>query len=221
MKILTILTALILTTSFSFSQTFMAKYAMKMSSDNPDVQAQLGMMEGSTMQIFYKEDKSRVESNMAGGLMKSINITDQKKKKGVMMTEGIMGSQAAIFDMDEQEADDQETEEEVKLEITGETKDILGYTCKKGIMYGEDDSEAVYWFTEDIKVAEGSLGKFVQKGVPGLPLEITIDQPEVTITFTATEIATKFKEDKGMFDIKIPKGYEEVSIETFKNRGGM
>lgn len=217
MKTFTLLTALILSVSFGFSQTFMVNYDMIMSSDKPEIQAQLGMMDGSSMQIFYVDQKSKVESNMAGGLMKSSTIMDFKKKKGMMTTEGMMGNQAAIFDIDE---DMDEEDEETSFEIMDETKDILGYTCKKGIMYGEDDTEAEYWFTEDIQVVEGSLGKFVQKGVPGLPLEIIIRQADVTIKFVAKEVNNSFKETKGMFNVKIPKGFNEVSIDMLKNMGG-
>ena len=217
MKIITLLTTLIFTAGFLFSQELTVKYEITMKSDDPDVQSQLGMMQGSTLQIFTKGKKSRTEMNM-GGLMTTTTILDSDKKKGVLIMDGMLGKQAATFDEDLAKKDEEEMDYEV--ELVDETKVILGYTCKKAIVYTEDDLEYIYWYTEEFDVKDGVLGKYVKKGIPGLVLEFSVEQPQMTMTFVAVEFKQKVKEMKGMFDVKIPEGYTEKSFEEISNMSG-
>jgi GLPGLI family protein len=218
MKIITLLTTFIFAFGFLFAQELTVKYEISMKSDDPDVQSQLGMMQGSTLQIFSKGNKSRTEMSM-GGLMTTTTIVDSDKKKGVMIMDGMLGKQAATFDEGMNEKDD-EAEEDFEIELVNETKVILGYTCKKAIIYTEEDVELVYWYTEEITPKDGSLGKYVKKEVPGLALEFSVEQPQMTMVFVATEFKEKVKETKGMFDIEVPEGYTEKTFEEISNMSG-
>jgi|SRR5690554_6659613 len=218
MKIITLLTTFIFTAGFLFSQDLTVKYEISMESDDSDVQAQLAMMQGSTLQIYAKGKKSRTEMSM-GGLMTTTTILDADKKKGVLIMDGMLGKQAAKFDEPTTEEADEENAD-FEIEYVDETKKILGYTCKKAIVYTEDDLEFVYWYTEEFKVKDGVLGKYVKSGLPGLPLEFSIEQPQMTMVFTAIEFKEKVKETKGMFDTNIPEGYTEKSFEEISNMSG-
>ena len=217
MRIFTLLTTFIFAFGFLFAQDLTVKYEISMTSDDADVQSQLGMMQGSTLKILTKGNKSRTEMSM-GGLMTTTTILDSDKKKGVLIMDGMLGKQAATFDEDKAEKEEEDSNYEV--ELVDETKVILGYKCKKAIIYTEEDYELVYWYTEDIKSKDGSLGKYVKKEVPGFPLEFSIEQPQMTMTFVATEFSEKVKETKGMFDVKIPEGYTEKSFEEISNMSG-
>src|SRR5690554_967484 len=217
MKIITLLTTFIFTVGFLFAQEITVKYDLTMKSDDPEVQAQLGMMQGSTLQVFSKGNKSRTEMSM-GGLMTTTTILDSDKKKGVLIMDGMLGKQASTFDEEMNETED--TDENLEVELVDETKEILGYTCKKAIIYTEDDVELVYWYTEDVVATDGSLNKYVKKEVPGFALEFSVEQPQMTMVFVATEFKQKVKETKGMFDIKIPEGYTEKSFEEMSNMSG-
>jgi len=217
MKIITLLTTFIFTVGFLFAQEITVKYDITMKSDDPEVQAQLGMMQGSTLQVFSKGNKSRTEMSM-GGLMTTTTILDSDKKKGVLIMDGMLGKQASTFDEEMNETED--TDENLEVELVDETKEILGYTCKKAIIYTEDDVELVYWYTEDVVATDGSLNKYVKKEVPGFALEFSVEQPQMTMVFVATEFKQKVKETKGMFDIKIPEGYTEKSFEEMSNMSG-
>lgn len=218
MKIITLLTTFIFTVGFLFAQELTVKYEITMKSDDPDVQSQLGMMQGSTLQVFVKENMSRTEMSM-GGLMTTTTVLDSDNNKGILIMDGMLGKQAATFDKDMAE-ETEESEVDYEVELVNETKEILGYTCKKAIIYTEDDLELIYWYTEEIEANENSLGKYVKKEIPGLALEFSLEQPQMTMTFVAVEFKEKVKETKGMFDLTIPEGYTEKSFEEISNMSG-
>lgn len=218
MKIITLLTVFAFALSSTFAQEMTIKYDIEMSSDDPQLQSQLGMMEGSTLTMYAKDKKFRQEMNMGSGIMKTTTIMDSKSNKGVILMDGMMGKQASSFDLDEFKGEKNDTDLEV--ELVDETKEILGYTCKKAIIYTEADNELVYWYTEEIKpVQNATNAKYIQKGVPGMPLEFSITQPQMTMVFTATMVEEKVKEEN-VFDLTIPEGYTEKSYEEITNMSG-
>jgi len=220
MKIIATITTLLFSLCLLFAQEFSVKYDINFETNNPEMQSQLFMLQGSTFQIFSKDELSRVEMKM-GALMETTTITDLSKGEGVMIMDGMMGKQAATFDNlnEEEEAED---EEALKVELIDETKEILGYSCKKAVVYGEGDSEMVYWYTDEITAKKGALGKYVNNQIPGLPLEFSIKTGEMNMNFTASEVSTKVKKSKEMFNLTIPEGYTEISFEQLQNMtGGM
>src|SRR5690554_7377453 len=95
-----------------------------MQSDDPQIQSQLGMMQGSTLQVFTKDNKSRTEMSM-GGLMTTTTILDSDAKKGVLLMDGMLGKQGATFEDKEETEGNEDFEYEV--ELINETKEILGH----------------------------------------------------------------------------------------------
>lgn len=218
MKLVTLATAFMLTIGSVFAQDLTVKYNVKMASDDPQVQSQLGMLSGSTFTMYHKDDKSRTEMDM-GGMMKTTTITSTKADKGVMLIDGMMGKLAAELDSINEKSKDTKAPD---VKLVDKTKTILGYTCKKAIVKIGDDDKAstfTYWYTDKIKPAAGAMGKYVKGGVPGLPLEYTIEMPQMTMTFTATNVETKVKETKGMFDMTIPDGYTKTSLDKLGKMG--
>lgn len=219
MKVTTFLAALIFTISFSFSQELTIKYDISMESSEPEVQSQMGMMEGSTYTMYLKDKQSRIESNMGGGLMVTTNITDLEKKKGLVLMNGMMGKIASTFNLDSLNKSVGE-EPDFDIEETDETEEILGHTCKKAVIYGDNDLEFIYWYTEDYTPNEDILGSTIKKGIPGLPLKFSIDQPQITMTYTAVDLKEKVKQPKEKFDLTIPDGYTEKSFEEIQQMMG-
>ncbi|PKR79740.1 hypothetical protein CW751_13525 [Brumimicrobium salinarum] len=218
MKILTLLATLLFTASTIIAQDLAVTYEITMHSDDPEVQAQMGMMQGSTLKLKSKDQKSRTEMNM-GGLITTTNIVDNEKGKGVLLMDGMLGKQAAKFDEEDKDEVDAE-EADIEVELIDESKEILGYTCKKAIIYTEDDVELVYWYTKEIQLGNDALSKYMKKGLPGLALEFSVDEGNMNMTFTATELKTKVKETKDMFSLKIPEGYSEKTMEEISKMSG-
>jgi GLPGLI family protein len=194
------------------------KYSIDMSSTNPELEMQLAMMQGSTFELFFQEDVTRSEMNM-GTIMKIVTITNAKSEDGVMLMSGMMGNTAVKMnpeDLNEAKEDVSETE----VTFTDETKEIQGFKCKKAVVTDEEGTESIIWYSEEITV--NKLGQtYLNKEVPGFPLEFELNQGEMKMTMTSTEFNKKLdkKAAKTMFDTTIPEGYTEMSPDEL--RGGM
>src|SRR5689334_18950096 len=79
--------------------------------------------------VYFKDGKQRTEMQM-GNDMSNATITDAKAKTSVTLMK-MMGSKYAIK-MDLTEIEDVQSKNlKHKVIVTGETKKILGYNCKK------------------------------------------------------------------------------------------
>ena len=217
MKILSLITVLFLTVGV-WSQEAKIKFEMNFETDDPQMEQQMAMMANSSMTMYMKDQKFRQETNIGNGLMVTTSIVDGETKKGVILMNGMMGKIASTFDADEE---DEEADEEadVEIEFTDETKEILGFECKKAILYTADGAEMIYWYTEEIKAPEREQ-QYVNSQIPGMPLEFSIEQPQMTMTFKAVEYDDKVKKAKELFDTSIPEGYTEKSMEEIQQMTG-
>ena len=219
MKFTSFLIVFLFVINFSHAQELKIKYDIIMKSSDPAMQTQLQMSEGSTLTLYAKGDKSRVEMKM-GELMTTTTIIDLTKKRGLTLMDGMLGKQGATFEGEDFEKFSS-TDSDAEIELVDETKTILGYKCKKAIAYLEDDGgEMVFWYTEDIDVADAFLGEYSKFGLPGVALEYGVEQAEITMKFVASKFETSIKDDKGLFDLKIPAGYTEKSFKDMMNMSG-
>ena len=200
------------------------EYDIKMETDNDEMKMAISMMSGSTMKITFNETSSRTDMSM-GGMMTNSNITNKEEMKTMYLVEiPMMGQKsAAISDIEENE--EAEGEDDVSPEITyhDETKEILGYTCKKVTVIIEDEDnfvETVLYVTDEIVAKEYETAGSAE--INGFPLEMVVstETPEgtMTMTFEASDVDTK-KPDAELFEIEIPEGYEESSMEEIKAMG--
>lgn len=219
MKILATITTVLLSISL-MAQEATIKYEMKFESDDPQVQSQMAMMANSTMTMFMKGKQFRQETNMGNGLMITTTVINGETEEGIILMDGMMGKMASTFDPGEQKEEaDEEEEVDIEIEFTDETKEILGFTCKKAIIYDGEGNEMIYWYTEEIDQPENE-GKYLNQKIPGMPLEFSITEPQVTMVFKAVEYDDKVKKSKEKFSTEIPEGYTEKSIEEIRQMGG-
>ena len=216
-----LVTLAIVLTSFTFSisaqnQEARIVYDIKMESQDPEIQAQLAMVGGSTMVTAFKGDKTYQSTSM-GSIMETITITDQSSKKGVMLVNGMMGKFGAMMDLEEVEENKKDTD--IDIELVDETKEIKGYNCKKALIVDEDGNETVFWYTDEI-VAPKMQSEYFKEQVPGFPLEIYFVTPQMTMSFIATEVEEKVKKAKSLFKIEIPEGYTEHSFQELQSMVG-
>ncbi len=195
------------------------QYSIEMTSDNPEMEMAINMMQGSTMDIYFEDNNSRQEMKM-GTFMTNTTIYNGEENQSLMLMSGMMGKKAIILTSEDLEADTEEGDDvDFEVELVDETKEILGYTCKKAIIISEDDNELIYWYTEEIAPAErGEKSNDID--LPGMPLEFQTSQGEMMMTMTATVFNKKFKAEKGWFSTEIPEGYEEMTMEELKAMGG-
>jgi GLPGLI family protein len=184
-----------------------------------DLPAEMAMMEAmlpDEMITRVKGEKSRMEQSMAMG-MSSVTITDMKKGTGIVLMD-LMGQKIAmeatkeeLKKLDKKKVSDKKPE----FKYTSETKEIAGYECKKAFIVIEGAGEMEIYYTEDLPA--GASKQF--EGLKGFPLEYSISQGPMKVSFTATKVI-KEKLSDSLFSI--PDGYDIMTFEEFqKTMGGM
>lgn len=202
--------------SFAQMKEGSVTYSMEFASDNPDMAMSLSMLAGSKMTTYFTTGKTRTEVTM-GTFGTNTTIADEKAKK-VLMLMDMMGQKTATETKIEDKKDDKDKADDFEVEITSETKEILGYKCTKAIMKTEDGTVMNIWFTKDITVSTAGQSYYNEQ-MPGFPMQFEIDQSEMKITFIATAI-DKSAPKKSLFDMKVPEGYKVMTEEELKAMGG-
>lgn len=189
-------------------------YAVEFSSKDPNAQMSLGLLQGSKMDIHFTEDKSRSEMKL-GTLMETTTIVDNKKSEMLILMSGMMGKNAVSQPVEKVE------ETKTNVELLEETKEIIGYSCKKAVITDEEGNRYTLWYTDKIKVASQGQKYFDGKGVPGFPMLMEISQNGMDIKMTAT-LFEKLPKKHKLFDMSIPEGYKTMTKEELeKMTGGM
>ena len=190
-----------------------------LSSDNPQVAGQLEMMKGSTMTTYVKGDQQLTSMNMMNGMIQQKMIMD-KENNSMLMLMDMMGRKIKVVMPTDK---DQTDETDVNIEyFEDDRKEIAGYDTYRAVMTTNTDGQQVRLETyitdafqfdgEMIRNAPGS------EQLRGMPLEFTVSQPEIKMTFTAQEVSTSV--DDSIFEIDA-SGYEEMDPEELQNMGGM
>lgn len=190
-------------------------YDLDFASDHPDMATMLPMMAGSTLQLYFAPDQSKVDMVM-GGFMKMQTVANSKMGKGLMLME-IMGNKFAT-EFNVSDSQNQKESPKSKVEITSETKQIIGYTCTKVIVRDEMGTEVIMWVAKDLIASLKGQKQFGSAEINGIPLEFTTVNNGMTIHF----IATKFNQNvnANTFNMEIPQGYKIVTEEELKNMSG-
>jgi GLPGLI family protein len=193
-------------------------YKIDASTDNPDMQMAIGMMQGSTMDIYFKDKTTRSEMKM-GTMMSITTITNETSKDVLMLMGGMMGNMAIKSTLDEFE---DRREEQPKFEVTfsEETKEILGYSCKKALLTTEDGIESVFWYTEQIMASKKGQS-YLNEEIPGFPMQFELNNQGMKMTMTVTTVEDKLdkKKSSSLFEMKIPEGYKEMTLDEMSKMG--
>ena len=192
-------------------------YEIDVTTDDPEMEMALSMMQGSTMAITFKDDNTRTEMNM-GSMMSITTITKSDSDGALMLMSGMIGKKAVKTSLSELESAKDETPE-FDLTLLDDTKEIEGYTCNKAILTTEDGIEAVFWYTKEIDVSKKGQS-YLNEQVPGFPMEFEINQGPMKMAMLVTSFEKGLgKKTKGLFDMEIPEGYDEITMEDLKTMG--
>ena len=193
------------------------KYKIDFSTSNAEMEPMLSMMQGSTLELFFKEEDTRTEMNM-GAIMNISTITNAKTENYLMLMSGMMGNKAVKASLSELEKANPE-KPEFEVVFIDETKTIEGYLCKKAVMTDENGLDAVFWYTEDI-IVNKSGQHYLSEEIPGFPLEFEINQGEMKMHLVATLFEKSIgKKSKEIFSMDVPEGYELIPIEQLASMG--
>jgi GLPGLI family protein len=193
------------------------KYNLEVSSDQPEMAMTVSMMENSSMEIWFSKKAVRCDITM-GTMMDMSTIVNNDSKDVLMLLGGMMGNTAVKTDIKTIESEDDEEEvEKPEIKFYNETKQILGYKCKKAESISKDGKKTTFWYTDKIEIAtEGQSS--INADLPGIALEYESNDNGLLMKFTVVDIDKKIK-DKSVFSLDIPEGYNEMSWETFKSMG--
>ena len=192
-------------------------YQIDISTDNPDMQMAIGMMQGSSLDVYFKEKNTRAEMKM-GAMMNVTTISNEVSGEILMLMSGMIGQNAIKSSLKELEA---QNPDKPKLDVAllDETKEIQGYKCKKAILTDEDGGESTFWYTDEIVVSKKGQS-YLNEDVPGFPMQYDLNNNDIKMTMTVIALDKKLdKKIAKMFDMEIPEGYKEMTMEELKSIG--
>lgn len=197
-------------------------YDVFMSSDDPQTSSYIENMEGSTLEIYFGEGKVRTEMYM-GDFMSTISISSEDNDTTLTLLDGMMGKIAMKNTLED--LDDEQrlayTERNIEL-IDGDTKEVMGYTCKKAIITTADENEAIVWYTEELLPSYRG-GMYLFEEIPGVPLEMSSSRGKMDMKMVAFDYSKKLKKPEKLFNTEIPKGYTlktQEEIKEMRRSGG-
>lgn len=189
-------------------------YDIAFSSDDPQTSAYIDQMEGSTLEIYFGEKSVRTEMYM-GEFMTTINILNEETDTSLTLLDGMMGKIAMKTTLDDLDDEQQLALSEREIELVDETKEILGYTCKKAIITTADDQESTVWYTEEI-VPDYRSGQYLYEEIPGVLLQMKASWGKMDMTMVAFEYKKKLKKPENLFNMEVPDGYTLRTAEEMK-----
>jgi len=168
-----------------------------------------------TMTLSIKGNKSRSEMVMMMG--KTVSISDGDAKTTIVLMD-MMGQKIAVQSTPEEVQSELDKGPKTSVNVTGETKDILGYTCKKAIITFEgEDTEVIVYYTDELGTKALNFDNPQFKDIDGLMLEYEIPEEEFNMQFTAVSIEKTNVDDSAF---TIPEGYQIKTKEELKSMFG-
>ncbi|MDC9724233.1 MAG: hypothetical protein PSN34_15900 [Urechidicola sp.] len=191
------------------------KYSIDMSSENTEMQMGLAMMSGSKMEISFKGEDSRMKMNM-GSFMTIETVTKNNNDVLLLISGMMIGSTAVKTTKTELEAS--EGTPEMSVEFESETKEILGYLCKKAVVSSGENKGLIFWYTEKMDMPDNQMLN-ANGLVPGVILEFETIDGEMNMAFTAIDVKKEIG-DSITFSLAIPEGFDEKTFEEFSKMSG-
>lgn len=198
------------------------KFEIEVSASNPQMEMAVGMMQGSTMNLYFAGEDVHSEMNL-GSMMTMSTIVLGKSEEVMILMSGMMGKKAIQTSLEAiKEKAPKDSDADFSVELIDETKQIQGYTCKKAVLTNENGDEMFSWYTTEIKV--NTIGQsYHNEKIPGFPLEYNTSANGLVMTLSAVAIEEGInkKKKKELFSTKIPEGYTKMSAEDLEKMGGM
>ncbi|MDG1331624.1 MAG: DUF4412 domain-containing protein [Crocinitomicaceae bacterium] len=219
-KLVVLFAVTILTSVMSFAQMKegSVSYDIEVSSDKEEMAMAVMMMNGSSMDLYFSDDKARTELDM-GSMMSMSTVVDNVSGEVLILMGGMMGNKAIVTSSEEMDVKEEEAPE-YTVTLTKEKKEIAGYKCKKAVVTDEDGNEMEYWYTEEIETATTDSKSAIAQ-LPGLALEYSTDREGLVMSFTASKVETSLDNatKASKFEMTVPDGYEEMTFEEFSSMG--
>ena len=192
-------------------------YKIDFSSEDEQLKATLGFLQGSKMVVYYQDQFTRSEMSM-GSMMTISTITDSIGDVVIVLMDGINGKTALKSPMSEMEQlEDSTIANPIYLE---EYKEILGFSCQKVIVENAVGEKSNYWITKEISAIRAGQN-YLSDEVDGFPLEFELYNKGLKMHLTAINYSNNLEglNSKELFNSYIPKGYRILSKEELFQTG--
>jgi hypothetical protein len=194
----------------------------EVSSDDPQAAMQLEMMKGTVTEVFFTEGKYKTTMNMMGGMIKMNNLVDTKTNRMDMLFDAMGNKMWVETDTEKAKGKSPGAQDmsDFKVEYDKkQTKIILGYNAYKATISSSGGQAMTIegWVTEEIKTDANIIQGMEDLKLQGFPLEFSIINPQMKLTFTATEIKGDVADSE--FVLKTD-GYKKLTAEEFQEMMG-
>lgn len=187
------------------------KYNMSYTESNM-TKEELEMMPEET-EMWFKGDLVKLRMPMGMGMQSDVLILKDK----VVLLMDLMGNKLAM-ESTKTEVEEQNSASKkvvVKL-ITGETKNIAGFECKKAMLSTPGEKDMIVWYSDKIK-SNGSW-YFQMSEIKGFPLEFSMKTGEISVRMTAKEVRMEHVDD---IEFSVSSDYKVMSqADMMKMMGG-
>ncbi len=228
-KISFLLIALSLSLTLSISaQTVMNQGYIKFEitdliSEDEQMAAMLGMMKGSTNEVYFTKEKSLSVMNMMGGMMKMTMLANMTDNTSMMLFDAMGQKYKIPMSAEDKKANIEKSNQAMgNLEFVFDKEDvkmIAGRKCYKVTIKGSnmEGVEMSAYITESIKAGAEVMQGIDASKMPGFPLEYIVNNGQFSMVFTALEV--KDSVDLSVFDVNT-KGFKEMTMEEFQSAMG-
>lgn len=205
----------------SLPKEFKGTITYKITYEGDEINEQMLTYLPKTMMTYFRDKLTRTDLIM--GMGKTIKIKDGEDKSVVSLFD-MMGQKVGFTSDYEEIKESMKDEPDSEIEIRNETKEILGYECKRAVIKVEGPGGKTVrmnaWFTEELGDNSNYFDTPEFRDIKGIMLQFEMHAPQFNMIFTAADIDTK-KVSKKQFEI--PEGYEMRSKEEIEAMfgGGM
>ena len=227
---LTFLLTLFISPVFLFSQQTLKsgsiKYEIsKIESDDPAMDAQLQMLQGGTITLYFNQQTQRVDVNMMGGMMQTTSIVDVDKNE-VATYMDMMGQKIKMVTEKEDYTAMADSLKKIKMPDLefhkNDKKEIAGYPCYRVDIKTEAEGQEIIitsYITDKIKVPQQSIQNVDVPNLPGAVLSYSFEMMGMKMQYDAVEVEKEV--DPSVFEFS-SEGYREMDPEQFQQQfGGM
>ena len=176
-----------------------------------NAQQTAAMMRNSRMDIFFAENRSRVDFTLGRMSQTSVRI-NRETNEGVSLAETVMGKFANVGTAEELAGEQVDVSmDNVKITPFNEFKTILGFKCQKYVM-DNNGVYTTYWITDEIEI--GDLGQqVVNPNLPGFPLAFTSINNGIRMHFQASNYKDTLDNKVSIFSMKVPEDFKIIDQE--------
>lgn len=200
-------------------KSFKGTISYKISYPEGSIDESMKSMLPKLLKVSFREGLVKTEINSAMG--KQIEILNIEEKTTTSLLD-IMGQKFSIKTATEEIQDELSKAPKTQIIYTDETKEIVGYVCKKVIVkFKEKDSdketEVIAYLADKFSNEGIYLDNPVFNDIKGILLEFEMISDEINMKFVATSINKKNIPEK---EFAVPEDYKETTKDELRNMLG-